>query len=363
MNEYIDLLQRLIATQSFSREEHKTADIIAAYLAERGVEVERYGNNVVARHRAASAKDPAAASAAAPYLLLNSHHDTVRPGQGWATDPFTPVIADGKLFGLGSNDAGGSLVTMLATFLHLRSNAELSHNIMFAATAEEEISGTGGMELLARKGLLEGVSLALVGEPTQMQMAIAERGLIVLDCESNGRTGHAARNEGINAIYAAVRDIEWFRTYRFERQSSVLGPVTMTVTQIEAGSQHNVVPDSCRFVVDVRVSDVYTNEDVLEDIRERVECTVKPRSMRLRPSSIPLNHPIVQIAAGMNITCYGSPTMSDQSLLPPGIASVKIGPGDSARSHTPNEYIGTDEITHGIATTIELCERFLGVRS
>lgn len=370
MTEYIELLQQLIATESFSRVEDNTADIITSFLTERGVEVERYGNNVVARHHATNDQDPAApeaapgvASASAPYLLLNSHHDTVRPGHGWTTDPLTPVLADGKLFGLGSNDAGGALVTMLAAFMHLRSHSELTHNIMFAATAEEEISGNDGMAMLVREGVLDSVALALVGEPTQMQMAIAERGLIVLDCKSHGRSGHAARNEGINAIYSAMRDIEWFRTHQFEKQSTILGPVKMTVTQIEAGSQHNVVPDQCHFVVDVRLTDVYTNEEALDCIREGVECTVTPRSMRLRPSFIALDHPLVQIAADMNIEQYGSPTMSDQSLLPAGIASVKIGPGDSARSHTPNEYIGIDELTHGIATMIELCERYLGVRS
>lgn len=355
MNEYIELLQQLIATPSFSREEASTADILAAFLAARGANVERYGNNVVARHRAAPAK--------APYLLLNSHHDTVRPGHGWTRDPFTPVIVDDRLFGLGSNDAGGPLVTMLAAFMHLRTHAALSFNVMFAATAEEEVSGQDGMAMLVRDGVLDDVALALVGEPTRMQMAVAERGLIVLDCESQGRTGHAARNEGINAIYAAMSDIEWFRTHRFARQSPVLGPTTMTVTQIDAGSQHNVVPDRCRFVVDVRVSDVYTNEELLEEICSSVQCTVAPRSMRLQSSSIQPDHLIVQIAEGMGMERYGSPTMSDQSLLPPAVASVKIGPGDSARSHTPDEYIRIEELTQGIDMMIELCERYVGKRA
>lgn len=360
MHKYIELLQRLIATQSFSLEEGATADIIASFLEEHGVDVERYGNNVVARHPARSA-DPYKSSR--PYLMLNSHHDTVRPANGWTYNPYDPIIVDNKLFGLGSNDAGGALVTMIATFLRLREHTDLSHDIMFAATAEEEISGTGGMEMLARKGLLEGVALAIVGEPTQMQLAIAERGLMVLDCVAVGRTGHAARGEGINAIYSALRDIEWFRTHQFEKQSQVLGPIKMTVTQIEAGTQHNVVPDRCRFVVDVRVTDAYSNEELLECIRESVECTVTPRSMRLRPSAIPLDHPLVQAAAALNIPRYASPTMSDQSLLPHGIPSVKIGPGDSARSHTPDEYIHLDELTSGISTMIALCERFLDLPS
>jgi len=355
MSVYLDLLQRLIATPSFAREESATADILASFLAERGVIVERIGNNVIARHRAASDH--------APWMMLNSHHDTVRPGQGWTRDPFDPTIVGGKLYGLGSNDAGGPLMSMLATFLHLREHVSLPCNILFAATAEEEVSGTEGMALLAREGVLEGVTLALVGEPTRMQMAVAERGLIVLDCEAQGRTGHAARGEGVNAIYAAMPDIEWLRTYRFPKESPVLGRVGMTVTQIEAGSQHNVVPDRCRFVVDVRVTDAYTNEEVVAIVRDHVACTVTPRSLRLRPSAIPLDHPLVHIAAEMGMERYGSPTMSDQSLLPPGIASVKIGPGDSARSHTPDEYIGVDELHHGIETMIALCERYLGVSS
>jgi len=370
VNEYVELLQRLIATQSYSREEHNTADILAGFLAERGVEVERYGNNVVARHRTTMAS--------APYLLVNSHHDTVRVGGGWTKDPFGGVVEDGKLYGLGSNDAGGPLMAMLATFMHLCTHEGLSHNIMFAATAEEEISGNDGMALLAREGVITAVAsnentashknsalvaLALVGEPTQMHMAVAERGLIVLDCVAHGRTGHAARSEGLNAIYEAMRDVEWLRTYRFERSSALLGEIQMTVTQIEAGSQHNVVPDVCRFVVDVRVSDAYTNEEIVEEIRKHVQCTVSPRSMRLRPSSTPHDHPIVNNAIKMNLPLYGSPTMSDQSLLPSGITSVKIGPGDSARSHTPDEYIGIEELQQGIHTTIELCERYLGVRT
>lgn len=355
MNDYLDLLQQLIATPSFAREEGATADILAGFLEQRDVAIERVGNNIVARHRAASAD--------APWMLLNSHHDTVRPGQGWTRDPFTPTIEDGKLYGLGSNDAGGPLMTMLAAFLHLRRYPSLPYNIIFAATAEEEVSGTEGMDRLARDGALNGVELALVGEPTKMQMAVAERGLIVLDCEAQGRTGHAARGEGVNAIYAAMQDIEWFRTYRFPIESAVLGAVGMTVTQIEAGSQHNVVPDRCRFVVDVRVTDAYTNDEIVDSIRRHVSCTVVPRSLRLRPSAIPLDHPLVHIASEMGMERYGSPTMSDQSLLPPGVVSVKIGPGDSARSHTPDEYIGVDELHHGIESMILLCERYLGVAS
>jgi acetylornithine deacetylase len=353
MSDYLDLLRQLIQTPSFSREEAATADMLAAFITSRGVDVERRGNNVIARH---------VVSDTAPWILLNSHHDTVRPGHGWTRDPFGAEVEDGVLYGLGSNDAGGALMTMLASFMHLRGHSALSHNIMFAATAEEEVSGNDGMAMLARDGVLDGVTLALVGEPTQMQFAVAERGLLVLDCMAHGRTGHAARNEGVNAIYAAMPDIDWFRTYRFPRVSEVLGPISMTVTQINAGSQHNVVPDVCTYVVDVRVTDAYTNEEVLDVIRQHVTSTVAPRSMRLRPSAIPLGHPLLEIAADMGMERYGSPTMSDQSLLPSHIPSAKIGPGNSARSHTPDEYITIDELERGINTMVAMLKRYLGVQ-
>lgn len=353
MNDYVALLRELIRTPSLSRDESATAEIISRFITDRGHAVERLGNNIVARHHAGDTN--------APWLLLNSHHDTVRAGQGWTRNPLGAEIEDGVLYGLGSNDAGGPLMAMLATFLHMTQYEQLPYNVMFAATAEEEVSGQDGMAMLAREGVLDSVTLAMVGEPTRMQMAVAERGLIVLDVIAEGRTGHAARNEGINAIYMAMPDIEWFRTYAFDRVSSVLGPVSMTVTQIEAGSQHNVVPDRCSLVVDVRVTDAYTNEEVVDIIRQHVRSTVTPRSMRLRPSSTPLDHPLVQVAAAMGMQCYGSPTMSDQSLLPAHIHSVKIGPGDSARSHTPDEYITLDELDTGIRTMITLVERFMGV--
>jgi acetylornithine deacetylase len=353
MNDYVALLRELIRTPSLSREESATAEILSRFISERGHVVERLGNNIVVRHHAGGAN--------APWLLLNSHHDTVRAGQGWTRDPLGAEIVDGVLYGLGSNDAGGPLMAMLATYMHLTQYEQLPYNVMFAATAEEEVSGQDGMAMLAREGVLNSVTLAMVGEPTRMQMAVAERGLIVLDVVAEGRTGHAARNEGINAIYMAMQDIEWFRTYAFDRVSSVLGPVSMTVTQIEAGSQHNVVPDRCSLVVDVRVTDADTNVEVVDIIRQHVRSTVTPRSMRLRPSSTPLDHPLVQVAASMGMECYGSPTMSDQSLLPDHIHSVKIGPGNSARSHTPDEYITLQELESGIGTMIALAERFLGV--
>ena len=350
----IDLLRKLITTQSFSREEHATADIIQTYLQERNIRVQRIGNNVVAFSPSTAYKP------GAMRVLLNSHHDTVRPGQGWTKDPFGAVIEDGRLYGLGSNDAGGALMMMLGTFLHYQSHTDLPVEFVVAATAEEEVSGTDGMNLLTRE-LWNSypIDLALVGEPTAMELAIAEKGLMVLDCTTHGRTGHAAREEGVNAIMKALPDIEWFNTYQFDRVSEQLGNVKMTVTQINAGSQHNVVPDRCDVVVDVRVTDVYTNEEVLDIIQRHVACDVKPRSMRLQSSSIALHHPLVQAGMELGMRTYGSPTMSDQSLLPAGVPSLKIGPGHSSRSHTPDEWIGIDELEESIPTLIKLLDTMM----
>lgn len=350
----IELLTKLIATPSFSRDEGATADIIEQVLRNAGADVERFGNNVVAWGVGARQAVPP------PAILLNSHHDTVQPGAGWTHDPFVPVVEDGKIIGLGSNDAGGALVMMLTAFLQFHKRDDLPVRLCFAATAEEEVSGQNGMAMLSRDVFSKHpLSLAIVGEPTGMQMAVAEKGLMVLDCVAHGRTGHAARNEGVNALYAALTDIEWFRTHRFERPSTVLGDVKMTVTQIDAGSQHNVVPDKCHFVVDVRVTDAYTNAEILEEIQRHVACEVTPRSMRLAPSSIPLDHPLVQAGISMGLSTYGSPTMSDQSLLPEGVPSMKIGPGDSARSHTPDEWLGIKELEDGTATFITLLETMM----
>ena len=353
----IALLEQLIATPSASKHEEDTASLIEAWFHARHVITKRLGNNVIAEHRAVNPN--------APVLLLNSHHDTVTPSDGWNTNPYVPTWEGDVLYGLGSNDAGAALVTMATVFMHLRTMSDLQYHIVFAATAEEETSGTGGMELLTREyfGNAEhGIAvpaLAIVGEPTNMQLAIAEKGLIVLDCLAHGVTGHAAREEGVNAIYKALADIEWFRTYTFDRISEALGYVKMTVTQIGAGTQHNVVPDACAFVVDVRTTDAYTNQEVLEIIAANVASAIKPRSIRLQPSSIGISHPIVQKGIAMGLTTYGSPTMSDQSLLPNDVPSFKIGPGNSARSHTPNEYITRTEIANGIAVLTELLERYV----
>lgn len=343
----IDLLKQLIATQSFSRQEDMTADIIEEVLRTAGRPVLRLGNNVVSIPE----RD------ARPLWLLNSHHDTVQPGGGWTHDPFMPTVIDGRLYGLGSNDAGGALVMMLAAYLHMSAQPDTPVQFAFAATAEEEVSGDGGMALLTREVFsAHPIACALIGEPTQMQMAVAERGLMVLDCTWRGRTGHAARNEGVNAIYAALADIEWFRTFEFDDTNSDLGGVSMTVTQINAGTQHNVVPDACTAVVDVRVPGSHTHEHVLAVIREHVSCDCQPRSMRLRSSSISPDHPLVQAGIALGMQTYASPTMSDQALLPVGVPSLKIGPGNSARSHTPDEWIGIDEVESGIATFIHLLE-------
>ena len=338
----VDLLRKLISISSLSKEEMQTATVIEQFLQDRGVKTHRTVNNVWAYNEHFDSKKPT--------ILLNSHHDTVKPNPGYSNDPLAADIIDGKLFGLGSNDAGGCLVSLIAAFLHFHGQENLKYNLCFAATAEEEISGKNGIELVIPEfGLLE---FAIVGEPTLMDLAIAERGLMVLDCVSQGKAGHAARQEGDNAIYNAITDIEWFRTYEFAKKSNLFGPIKMSVTVIEAGSQHNVVPAVCKFTVDVRVTDAYRNEEVLKIIRQNVNCEVTPRSTRIKSSSISEDHPIVKAGISLGRKTYGSPTTSDQALL--DIPSLKIGPGDSARSHMANEFIYVDEIEQGIDLYIQL---------
>ncbi len=340
----IDLLKRLIAVPSFSREEAATAAVLENFFNERGVEPARIGNNVWVKGRHF---DPAK-----PTILLNSHHDTVKPNPGYTRDPFAPVVEQGKLFGLGSNDAGGPLVSLIATFLFFSDRTDLQYNIVFAASAEEEISGTNGIEGVWPH--LPKIDFAIVGEPTLSQMAVAEKGLLVLDCVSKGKAGHAAREEGINAIYVAMSDIEWFRDFRFPKISTVLGPIKMSVTVIQAGQAHNQVPPECRFTVDVRVTDAYSLEEVLDEIRRHVKSEITPRSLRLRSSGIPQDHALYRAGKQLGLSMYGSPTTSDQALIP--VPSVKIGPGDSARSHSADEFIYLDEIDRGIDTYIQLLE-------
>jgi acetylornithine deacetylase len=340
--ESIELLKQLIAIPSFSREEDKTATAIAQYLDSKGVLVNRSGNNVWALNKFFNPERQT--------ILLNSHHDTVKPNSGYTRDPFKPVISDGKLFGLGSNDAGGPLVSMIAAFLYFHDQTDVKYNVVLTGTAEEEISGVDGIESIWSS--LPNIDFAIVGEPTLGQMAIAEKGLMVLDCVSKGKPGHAAREEGVNAIYVALKDIEWFRTFKFPKISETLGEMKMTVTIVQAGSQHNVVPAECKFTVDVRVTDAYTLEETLGIIQKNVSCEVVPRSLRLRPSGIVSDHPLVMAANKLGISQYGSPTTSDQALIP--VPSVKIGPGDSARSHSADEFIFVDEINRGIDTYIQL---------
>jgi acetylornithine deacetylase len=341
------LLKELIAIPSFSKEEDQTATHLEAWLQSRNVKVSRLQNNVWATNLHFDHRKPT--------LLLNSHHDTVKANLHYTLDPFAPIEQDGKLFGLGSNDAGGSLVSLAAAFLHFYPQEQLKYNLIFAATAEEEISGKGGIELLLPQlGVIE---CAIVGEPTLLQLAVAEKGLMVLDATVTGVAGHAAREEGENAIYKALKDIEWFRQYQFPKVSSLLGPVKMSVTLINAGTQHNVVPAACNFVVDVRVNEWYPLEELLEIIRSNVSATITPRSLRLRATAIAMDHPLVKAGMECGGAVYGSPTLSDKALMP--FPALKMGPGDSARSHTADEFIYTEEIGKGIEAYIALMEKLL----
>jgi acetylornithine deacetylase len=342
----IPLLQELIATSSFSKEEDHTASKIFTFLSGKSVSPFQKGNNVWAKNKYFDESKPT--------ILLNSHHDTVKPNTGYTRDPFKPDIEDGKLYGLGSNDAGGPLVALLGVFLHFCERDNLSFNLIYTATAEEEISGKEGIESIIPE--LGNIHLAIVGEPTQMKMAVAERGLLVLDCLASGKAGHAARNEGINAIYLAMADIEWFRFYKFAKTSEWLGPVGMNVTVIKAGSAHNQVPATCDFVVDVRLNECYTHEEILETVRQNVSCAVKERSTRIKPSFIETSNPIVEAAKNLKIPLFGSPTTSDMALMP--WKAVKIGPGDSARSHSADEFIYLSEIDEGIEKYIQLLEAY-----
>ncbi|MCC2547869.1 M20 family metallo-hydrolase [Hymenobacter sp. BT175] len=337
----IKLLTELIQTPSFSREEQDTAELIFRFLTFHGAHPQRDKNNVwaISRHF----------HPARPTVLLNSHHDTVKPGTSWTHDPFGGVLEGERLIGLGSNDAGASAVSLLAAFLYFEQHPP-AFNLICAITAEEEVSGIDGIRLLLP--LLPKISLGVVGEPTQMDLAVAEKGLVVLDCVAYGKSGHAARDEGENALYKALEAIQWVRGFRFPDVSPLLGPVKMTVTQIQAGSQHNVVPDRCQFVVDVRTNECYSNPEVVRIVQEHIDADVTPRSTHLNSSRIASGHPLVRKALALGKRTFGSATLSDQSMMP--FDTVKIGPGDSARSHTPDEYILLSEIRSGIQEYIEL---------
>lgn len=341
----VELLMQLIATPSFSKEEGRTADIIENFLRENDILPKRFLNNVWAKNKYFDDNKPA--------ILLNSHHDTVKPNAGYTLDPFDPIEKDGKLFGLGSNDAGGSLVALIAVFVYFYDKENLPFNLIIAATAEEEISGHNGIEILLPQ--LPAITCGIVGEPTSLKMAVAEKGLLVLDCTAHGVAGHAARNEGVNAIYKAMKDIEWFTTFSFAKQSAFLGPVHIAVTSIHTkNTAHNVVPSECCFVVDIRVNECYTFEEVIAEIKNHVTSEVSPRSTRLRPSFIKEEHPLVIAGKKSGLESYGSPTCSDRALM--NFPALKLGPGESSRSHSADEYIFTSEIKQGIELYIKLLE-------
>ncbi|MFM7022911.1 MAG: M20/M25/M40 family metallo-hydrolase [Flavobacteriales bacterium] len=341
----IKILSDLIQIQAFSGDEAQRVDYLEKMLTSEGIPTKKFLKNIWCVNKNFSEGKIT--------ILLNSHTDTVKPNKGYTRDPHKAEIIDGKLFGLGSNDAGGPLISLMSVFVDLYQE-ELPFNLIFAATAEEEISGKNGVAALWPE--LPKIDLAIVGEPTKMELAVAERGLMVLDCKAVGKAGHAAREEGINAIYEALKDIKWFKTHQFPKVSKILGPVKMSVTVIEAGSQHNVVPAECKFVVDVRVPDTYNNEELLQLIRENVLCEVSARSTRLNSSGLPEGHALFKVAEELNIPTYGSPTSSDQALMP--CVSVKIGPGDSARSHMADEFIFVDELEKAPARYKEILLKF-----
>ena len=343
----VGLLKILISTPSVSRDESEAADKLQSYM-ERSIPfpgtVHRHLNNIWC---IAPGYDESR-----PTLLLDAHIDTVKPVAAWTKSPFTPVVEDDCLYGLGSNDDGGSLVAMLHAFYKL-AQTEQAYNLIFLASAEEEVSGKDGIESVLP--MLPPISCAIIGEPTGMNPAIAEKGLMVLDCTAKGKSGHAARNEGINAIYEALPDIEWFRTYTFPKVSTLLGPVKMSVTQINAGTQHNVVPDTCKYVVDVRSNECYSNKEIADIISANVKSEATPRSLRLNSSSIAPEHPLVRRMVELGRTPFGSPTLSNQALIS-GVPCLKLGPGESSRSHTANEFIKISEIRKGIELYIKLLD-------
>ena len=338
----VELLKQLIAIPSVSREEQQAADLLEQTMKQWGLNCQREANNI-------GVVDPHFDDNR-PTLLLNAHIDTVKPVSSWTYNPFVPVVEDDVLYGLGSNDCGGGLVSLLQVY-RLMAERPRSYNLVYLASAEEEVSGNKGISLVLP--LLPKIDVAIVGEPTGMQPAIAEKGLMVIDGYAYGTSGHAARNEGVNAICEALDDLVWLRDYRFRRESPLLGPTKMSVTVIEAGTQHNVVPDKLHFIIDVRTNEYYRNEYVFEFLRRHMrKCELKARSFRLRSSSIPENHPLIERCLAMGMKPFGSPTLSDQALMP--FPSFKLGPGDSARSHAANEFIRISEIEKAIETYVEL---------
>ena len=345
--EAIELLKKLISKQSFSGEENETALLIMQWFSSHDIKFESDKHNVWAKNKYFDNSKKT--------ILLNSHHDTVKPNKGYTRNPLSPDVEDGKLFGLGSNDAGGCLVSLLATFTYFYNREDLKYNFVIVASAEEENSGPNGLNSMLK--IIPEIDFAIVGEPTLMQLAIAEKGLMVLNCEAKGTSGHAAHGIADNAIYNAIEDINWLQTFEFPKTSETLGKVKMTVTQIEAGHQHNVIPATCNYVVDVRVTDAYSNQEVFEIIQSNVKSEVCPRSLRLNSSSIPKEHPIVQAGIKLGRETYGSPTLSDQAVL--SCPSLKLGPGQSLRSHTADEFIYLNEIEEGVQLYIKILEEIV----
>lgn len=339
-NDAVELLKRLISIPSVSRDETAAADVFEQQVSAWGLPARRIGNNILIQEEL----DPHQ-----PTLLLCAHIDTVKPVSTWTRDPFTPVVEDGRLYGLGANDCGGGLVSLLAVYRLLR-GLSLKYNLVYLASCEEEVSGEGGFRLALPE--LPPIDVAIVGEPTGMQPAIAEKGLMVIDGTAYGKSGHAARNEGVNAIYEALDDLVWLRDYRFKKESPLLGPTKMTVTVLNSGTQHNVIPDECHFVIDVRTNEYYQNEFLFAFLQKHVKSELKARSFRLSSSHIPMEHPLVQRCVEMGMTPFGSPTLSDQALMP--FLSLKLGPGESSRSHTADEFICLSEIENAIQTYVQL---------
>ena len=344
----IELLKDLIEIPSFSSEEHLTAARIEAWFINYKIPFQRVQNNIWATN---ADFDPSK-----PTLLLNSHHDTVKPNNGYTKDPFKAQVEDGKLFGLGSNDAGGCLVSLMATFTYFYAHKNLNYNLVIVASAEEESSGEAGLNSML--SIIPKIDVAIVGEPTLMQLAISEKGLVVFDVLVKGTPGHAAHPNSDNAIYNTIEVLQWFKDFRFEKDSDSLGPVKMTVTQINAGKQHNAIPAAVELVVDVRVNDQYSNKEIVEILQKQAPCdSINPRGLKLNSSSIPVDHPLVQAGIALGCETYGSPTLSDQSVL--SCPSLKLGPGDSTRSHTADEFIYVKEIEEGITLYIQLLTKIL----
>lgn len=343
--EAVSLLSHLIATPSVSRDERRAADIMEEELTRCGFTPHREANNVWAIGPCQREDRPT--------LLLNAHIDTVKPVASYTRNPYEPSLEDGTLYGLGSNDCGGGLVSLLQVFRELSASERCPYNLVYLASAEEEVSGKDGISRALP--LLPHVDVAIVGEPTGMQPAVAEKGLMVVDITAHGKSGHAARNEGVNAIYEALDDLCWIRSHRFDRVSQFLGPTKIQATVVNAGTQHNVVPDECKIVVDVRTNELYTNEEVFDIISSHCKSECHARSFRLHSSRIDLNHPLVERCVALGLQPFGSPTLSDQALMP--FASLKLGPGQSARSHSANEYIKVSEIEHAIGLYLRLLER------